>query len=110
MIVKSGHSARRIRSCEDGCGPDRPDRAAVAMHLDFVDYADELPRHQHRQGQLVLALHGAVTWPGAAEFGVFGLKGCKPMVFGLEHAMPLPPAGILVTAEVPHAVAEPRGR
>ena len=41
--------------------PDRTDRPAVALHLDFRDYATEVPTHQHHKGQLVLALHGAVT-------------------------------------------------
>ena len=35
------------------------------MHLEFSDYEAEVPRHQHRQGQLVLALHGAVTCTAA---------------------------------------------
>ncbi|MDH7794605.1 MULTISPECIES: helix-turn-helix transcriptional regulator [unclassified Beijerinckia] len=40
---------------------DGTDRPAVALHLDFKDYATEVPTHRHRKGQLVLALHGAVT-------------------------------------------------
>lgn len=33
---------------------------AVARHLDFVDYAAEVPVHTHRKGQLIIALYGAV--------------------------------------------------
>jgi len=45
--------------------PDRSDCPAVAVHLDFSDYEAEVPQHQHRQGQLILALHGAVTCTAA---------------------------------------------
>lgn len=41
--------------------PDLTDRPAVARQLDFVDYEAEVPMHTHRKGQLILALHGAVT-------------------------------------------------
>lgn len=41
--------------------PDVSDRPATALRLDFSDYQAEVPTHQHRKGQLVLALHGAVT-------------------------------------------------
>jgi AraC-like DNA-binding protein len=41
--------------------PDATDRPAVARSLDFVDYAAEVPPHVHRKGQMILALHGAVT-------------------------------------------------
>ena len=41
--------------------PDKTDRPAVALHLELKDYATEIPAHRHRKGQLVLALHGAVT-------------------------------------------------
>lgn len=33
----------------------------MAIRVDFSDYEAEGPRHQHAQGQLILALHGAVT-------------------------------------------------
>lgn len=75
MISKTGHSASQPasrsaspsatgpRPCIDDfdCDSDRPDRPAVALHLDFSDYEAEVPQHSHRQGQLILALHGAVT-------------------------------------------------
>lgn len=41
--------------------PDATDRPAVARNLDFADYASEIPAHSHRKGQMILALHGAVT-------------------------------------------------
>lgn len=37
----------------------------TAVHLDFADFGSEMPPHQHRQGQLILALHGAVTCTAA---------------------------------------------
>ena len=41
--------------------PDNTDRRAVAVRMDIKGYDAEIPVHQHRKGQLVLALHGAVT-------------------------------------------------
>lgn len=41
--------------------PDLANRPAVARLLDFADYEAEVPVHVHRKGQLILALHGAVT-------------------------------------------------
>jgi AraC-like DNA-binding protein len=62
MIVKSGQSAERVRSCNSDCVDlNLAGRPATAVHLDFTDYKAEIPRHHHPQGQLVLALHGAVT-------------------------------------------------
>ncbi len=65
MISKSGQTARELRSCFDDFDPDRSDRPAVALRLDFSDYQAEVRQHQHRQGQLILALHGAVTCTAA---------------------------------------------
>jgi AraC-like DNA-binding protein len=61
MISKSGQSAKQLRPCSADFDPDRWDRPAVAVQFDFRDYDAEVPQHQHRQGQLILALHGAVT-------------------------------------------------
>lgn len=61
MIFKSGQSAKTPRPCGVDFDPDRLDRPAVAFRVDFSDYEAEVPLHRHRQGQLVLALHGAVT-------------------------------------------------
>lgn len=41
--------------------PDATDRPAVAVRLHVAAHAEEVPMHRHRKGQLVLALHGAVT-------------------------------------------------
>ena len=60
MISKSGQSAKR-RPCSDDIEPDRLNRPAFAVRLDFSDYEAEVPQHQHKEGQLILALHGAVT-------------------------------------------------
>jgi len=65
MISKSGQSAARRPSCDAAFDPDWSDRPVVALHVDFADYAAEVPPHQHRQGQLILALHGAVTCTAA---------------------------------------------
>jgi|SRR5580698_7019877 AraC-like DNA-binding protein len=40
---------------------DANDRTATALQLEVKDYKAEIPVHQHRRSQLVLALHGAVT-------------------------------------------------
>jgi AraC-like DNA-binding protein len=61
MIFETGHSAQRVQSCDTNFGGTEARRPATAMHLDFTDYRAEIPMHQHEQGQLVLALHGAVT-------------------------------------------------
>lgn len=49
------------RSAVSVFDPDLADRPAVARLLDFADYEAEVPVHVHRRGQLILALHGAVT-------------------------------------------------
>ncbi|PRD42301.1 AraC family transcriptional regulator [Phyllobacterium phragmitis] len=41
--------------------PDLTSLPAVAHRLDFVEHEAEVPLHVHRKGQLILALHGAVT-------------------------------------------------
>lgn len=61
MISKSGQSAKMPRSCFDDFDPDWSNRPAFAVRLDFSDYKAEVHEHQHEQGQLILALHGAVT-------------------------------------------------
>ncbi|WP_434622045.1 AraC family transcriptional regulator [Azospirillum sp. B2RO_4] len=49
------------RSAVSVFDPDLDDRPAVARLLDFAEYGAEVPVHVHRRGQLILALHGAVT-------------------------------------------------
>lgn len=41
--------------------PDSSASPAVARHLDFVDYAAEVPVHTHRKGQLIITRYGAVS-------------------------------------------------
>jgi AraC-like DNA-binding protein len=65
MISKSGQSDTGLRPCCADFGPSRTDSPAVALRVDFSDYEAEVPRHEHRQGQLILALHGAVTCTAA---------------------------------------------
>jgi AraC-like DNA-binding protein len=61
MISKSGQSAKLLRSCYDDIDSDWSNRPAFAVRLDFSQYEAEVPWHQHEEGQLILALHGAVT-------------------------------------------------
>lgn len=55
----------RRRIATDDFDPDASDRPAIALHLDWANYATEVPLHAHRKGQLILALHGAVTCTAA---------------------------------------------
>jgi AraC-like DNA-binding protein len=50
--------------------PDLTDLPAVAHRLDFADHDAEVPMHVHRKGQLILALHGAVTCTAADQIWV----------------------------------------
>ncbi|MGL5599525.1 MAG: AraC family transcriptional regulator [Silvania sp.] len=45
----------------EGYDPDSQHDAAVAFHVRVVEDEQRIPRHQHRKGQLILALHGAIT-------------------------------------------------
>jgi len=65
MISKSGQSGKSARPCGADFDPDRWHGPAVALHVDFSDYEAEVPQHQHRQGQLIMALYGAVTCTAA---------------------------------------------
>ncbi len=47
--------------------PDLTLLPAVAHKLDFADHEAEVPLHVHRKGQLILALHGAVTCTAGNE-------------------------------------------
>jgi len=50
-----------LRSAVSVFNPDLTLLPAVAHKLDFADHEAEVPLHVHRKGQLILALHGAVT-------------------------------------------------
>ncbi|SKA24378.1 AraC family transcriptional regulator [Consotaella salsifontis] len=65
MISKSGQSQTKPRPCSDDFDPCQLDGPARALRVDFSEYEAEVPFHQHRQGQLILALHGAVTCTAA---------------------------------------------
>jgi len=65
MIIRLGQLAGHAASCQTVVVPDGSGRSATAVHLDFADYEAEMPHHHHRQGQLILALHGAVTCTAA---------------------------------------------
>ncbi|ALN71918.1 helix-turn-helix domain-containing protein [Aureimonas sp. AU20] len=65
MIVKLGQLGGYTTSCHAAVVPDGSGRPATAFHLDFADYEAEMPHHHHRQGQLILSLHGAVTCTAA---------------------------------------------
>ena len=45
----------------DGYHPDSHQDAAVAFGIQVVEGEQYIPLHQHRKGQLILALHGAIT-------------------------------------------------
>ncbi|RWB57141.1 helix-turn-helix transcriptional regulator [Mesorhizobium sp.] len=61
MISKSGQPSNKRPPCSTACDLSLSRGPAVAIRMDFADYEAEGTQHQHRQGQLVLALHGAVT-------------------------------------------------
>ena len=85
MIFKSGQSPVEPPPCSTAFDLDSANGPAQAVRVDFADYAAEGLQHQHRQGQLVFALHGAVT--------------CKA-----ENAVwVVPPAsGVWIPGGVPH--------
>ncbi|MFA1646973.1 MAG: AraC family transcriptional regulator, partial [Enterobacteriaceae bacterium] len=45
----------------NGYDPDSQHAAAVAFHIRVVEEEQHIPLHQHRKGQLILALRGAIT-------------------------------------------------
>jgi AraC-like DNA-binding protein/quercetin dioxygenase-like cupin family protein len=61
MISKSGQSLKKRPPCSAACDLSLSHGPAMAMRMDFADYEAEADQHQHPQGQLILALHGAVT-------------------------------------------------
>ncbi|NTJ09894.1 AraC family transcriptional regulator [Rhizobium lusitanum] len=69
MISKSGQSLNKRPPCSTACDLSLSHGPAMAIRMDFADYEAEGLLHQHRQGQLIVALHGAVTC--RAESGVW---------------------------------------
>jgi AraC-like DNA-binding protein len=58
------------RSAVSVFDPDLTHLPAVAHQLDFADHEAEVPLHVHRKGQLILALHGAVTCAAGNEIWI----------------------------------------
>jgi len=59
-----------LRSAVSVLDPDLTLLPAVAHELDFADHEAEVPLHVHRKGQLILALHGAVTCTAGNEIWI----------------------------------------
>jgi AraC-like DNA-binding protein len=66
--------------------PDKIDRPAVALRMQVDEHVAEIPVHKHRKGQLVLAVHGAVT--------------CQ--VAGALWIVP-PQCGVWIPGDLPHS-------
>ena len=86
MISKSGQPSNKRRLCSTACDLSLSHGPAMAIRMDFADYEAEGTQHQHQQGQLVLALHGAVTC--RAESGVWIVP---------------PDCGVWIPGGVPHS-------
>jgi AraC-like DNA-binding protein/quercetin dioxygenase-like cupin family protein len=85
MIFKSGQPSNKP-PCSSACDLSLSNGPAMAMRMDFADYEAEGVQHQHPQGQLILALHGAVTC--TAESGMWVVP---------------PDCGLWVPGGVPHS-------
>ncbi|MBB5661839.1 AraC-like DNA-binding protein [Rhizobium leguminosarum] len=68
MISKSGQPSNKP-PCSSAIDFNLSYGPAMAIRVDFADYEAEGVQHQHPQGQLILALYGAVTC--RAESGVW---------------------------------------
>ncbi|AXF19015.1 AraC family transcriptional regulator [Paraburkholderia caledonica] len=73
-------------SLTDFDDPDKIDRPAVALRMQVDEHVAEIPVHKHRKGQLVLAVHGAVT--------------CQ--VAGALWIVP-PQCGVWIPGDLPHS-------
>ncbi|CUX68289.1 AraC family transcriptional regulator (plasmid) [Agrobacterium tumefaciens] len=85
MISKSGQPLMKP-TCSTAIDLSLSHGPAMAFRVDFADYEAEGHQHQHPQGQLILALHGAVTC--TAESGVWVVP---------------PDCGLWVPGGVPHS-------
>ncbi|MBB4581510.1 AraC-like DNA-binding protein/quercetin dioxygenase-like cupin family protein [Rhizobium aethiopicum] len=85
MISKSGQPSNKPL-CSTAIDLSLSHGPALAIRMDFADYEAEGVQHQHPQGQLILALHGAVTC--RAETGVWIVP---------------PECGIWIPGGIPHA-------
>ena len=86
MISKSGQPSNKPLPCSTALDLSLSHGPAMAIRMDFADYEAEGLQHQHRQGQLILALHGAVTC--RAESGVWIVP---------------PDCGVWIPGGVPHS-------
>ncbi|MEI4482489.1 MULTISPECIES: AraC family transcriptional regulator [unclassified Phyllobacterium] len=86
MISKSGQPSNKSRPCSAAIDLSLSHGPAMAIRMDFADYEAEETQHQHRQGQLILALHGAVTC--RSESGVWIVP---------------PDCGVWIPSGVPHS-------
>jgi AraC-like DNA-binding protein len=85
MISKSGQPSDKPL-CSTAIDLSLSQGPAMAFRVDFADYEAEGVQHQHPQGQLILALHGAVTC--TAESGMWVVP---------------PDCGLWVPGGVPHS-------
>jgi AraC-like DNA-binding protein len=85
MISKSGQPLDKP-FCSTAIDLSLSHGPAMAFRVDFADYEVEGVQHRHPQGQLILALHGAVTC--TAESGVWVVP---------------PDCGLWVPGGVPHS-------
>ena len=85
MISKSGQPSNKP-PCSTAIDLSLLHGPARAIRMDFSDYEAEGLQHQHPQGQLILALHGAVTC--RAESGVWIVP---------------PDCGVWIPGGVPHS-------
>ncbi|KKC26003.1 AraC family transcriptional regulator [Sphingomonas sp. SRS2] len=86
MISKSGQPSNKLPPCSTALDLSLSHGPAMAIRMDFADYEAEEHQHQHPQGQLIVALHGAVTC--RAESGVWIVP---------------PDCGIWIPGGVPHS-------
>lgn len=86
MISKMGQPSNKPPPCSTAIDLSLSHGPATAIRMDFADYEAEGAQHQHRQGQLILALHGAVTC--RAESGVWIVP---------------PDCGVWIPGGVPHS-------
>jgi len=71
-----------LRSAVSVFDPDLTLLPAVAHKLDFADHEAEVPLHVHRKGQLILALHGAVTCTAGNEIWIVMPPNCGAWIPG----------------------------
>lgn len=65
---------------------DTSDRPATGLRLDGSEYGLEIPPHRHRKGQLILALHGAVTCTAAGGMWIVPPNCGVWVPGGIEHS------------------------